>query len=240
MRSETGTTASGSGAAPAAQPIVKMSLRPPARFSPESDLDLWLKRFEKYVKQIKISKEQWTGELLPLLDDEPFRVVTQQGLIDSTDYEAVISCLRTRYAPEGNELEWQFKLQSRVQKPGELLVEFSGALRVLADKAYPKWPTEQVKELLRNQFVHGIRSSSIQLELMKNLPGTMDGALQKATQLELVEAAQRRLHKEKAEALAVGQQEDAPEPTESNVMTVSRSTNRTEDIVEELANSYRS
>ena len=70
---------------------------------------------------------------------------------------------------------------------------------------------------------------------MKNLPGTMDGALQKATQLELVEAAQRRLHKEKAEALVVGQQEDATEPTESNVMTVSRSTNRTEDIVEELA-----
>ena len=227
MQSETGTTASGSGAAPAAQPIVKMSLRPPARFSPESDLDLWLKRFEKYVKPIKIPKEQWTGELLLLLDDEPFMVVTQQGLIDSTDYEAVISCLRTRYAPEGNELEWQFKLKSRVQKPGEQLVEFSGALRVLADKAYPKWPAEQVKKLPRNQFVHGIRSSSIQLELMKNLPGTMDGALQKATQLELVEAAQRWLHKEKAEALAVGQQEDAPEPTESNVMTVSRSTNRT-------------
>ena len=57
------------------------------------------------------------------------------------------------------------------------------------------------------------------------MSGTMDGALQKATRLELVEVAQRRLHKEKAEALAVGQQEDALEPTESNVMTVSRSTN---------------
>ena len=164
------STASGSGTAPTAQPIVRMSLRPPARFSPGSDLDLWLKRFEKYVEQTKIPQEQWTGELLPLLEDEPFRVVTQQGLVDSTDYKAVISCLRTRYAPEGNELEWQFKLQSRVQKPGEQLVEFAGALRVLADKAYPKWPAKQVKELLRNQFVHGIRSSSIQLELMKELP----------------------------------------------------------------------
>ena len=57
MQSETGTTASGSGAAPAAQPIIQMSLRPPARFSPESNLDLWLKRFEKYVKQTKIPKE---------------------------------------------------------------------------------------------------------------------------------------------------------------------------------------
>ena len=157
------------------------------------------------MKQTKIPKEQWTDELLPLLEDEPFRVVTQQGLIDSTDYAAVFSCLHTWYAPEGNELQWQFKLQSRVQKLGEQFVEFTGALRVLADKTYPRWPAEQVKKLLRNQFVHGICSSSIQLELMKNLPGTMDEALQKATQQELVEAAQRRLHKEKAEALAVGQ-----------------------------------
>ena len=42
MQSQTGTIASGSGAASAAQPNVKMSLRPPARFSPECDLDLWI------------------------------------------------------------------------------------------------------------------------------------------------------------------------------------------------------
>ena len=190
MLSVTESTASGSGTAPTAQLIVRMSLRPPARFSPGSDLDLWLKWFEKYVEQTKIPQEQWTGELLPLLEDEPFRVVTQQGLVDSTDYKAVISCLHTRYAPEGNELEWQFKLQSRVQKPSEQLIEFAGALRVLANKAYPKWPAKLVKELLRNQFVHGICLSSIQLELMKELPGTIDETLEKATQRELVEAAQ--------------------------------------------------
>ena len=65
--------------------VVRMSLRPPSRFSPGSDLDLWLKRFEMYVKQAKISEEQWTCELLPLLDDEPFRMISQQGLVDSTD-----------------------------------------------------------------------------------------------------------------------------------------------------------
>ena len=132
------STASGFGTAPTVQPIVRMCLRPLGRFSRGNDLDLWLKQFEKYVEQTKIPPEQWTGELLPLLEDEPFRVVTQQGLVDSTDYKAIISCLHTWYAPEGNELEWRFKLQSRVQKPGEQLVEFAGALRVLANKAYPK------------------------------------------------------------------------------------------------------
>ena len=76
---------------------VRMSLRP--RFSPGSDLDLWLKRFEMYVEQNKIAEDQWTGELLPLLDDEPFRTISQQGLVDSSNYKAVVKCLRM---PEGN------------------------------------------------------------------------------------------------------------------------------------------
>ena len=48
------------------------------------------------------------------------------------------------------------KLQSRVQMPGEKFIKFVGALHVLADKAYLKWPAEEVKEVLWNQFIHGI------------------------------------------------------------------------------------
>ena len=162
--------------------VVRMSLRPPSRFSPGGDLDLWVKRFEMYIKQTSIAQEQWTRELLPLLDDELFRTISQQGLVESTDYKTVVKCLRTQYAPKGNELEWQYKLQSRVQTPGEKVVEFAGALRVLADKAHPKWPAEQVKEVLRNQFIHGIRSSAVQLKLMKDMPKTLDEALQLANQ----------------------------------------------------------
>ena len=58
------------------------------------------------VKQTDIAQEQWTSELLPLLNDEPFRTISQQGLVESTDYKTVMECLRTQYAPE--ELEWQY------------------------------------------------------------------------------------------------------------------------------------
>ena len=85
--------------------VIRMSLHPPSRFSPGGDLDLWLKRFEKYLKQTKIAEDRWTSELLPLLDDEPFRKISQQGLVDSSDHKAVVKCLRTQYASEGNELE---------------------------------------------------------------------------------------------------------------------------------------
>ena len=111
-----------------------------------------------------------------MLGDEPSRTVLRQGLSASSQYKVVIECLRTGYAPKGNELEWQFKLQ----KPGEQLVEFAGALRALADQAYPKWPDEQIKKLLRYQFIQGIRSSLIQLHLMKEAPETLDAALQLA------------------------------------------------------------
>lgn len=140
------------------------------------------------------------------------------------------------------EINWNGNLSYRVEyrsQDSSLLICRSS--HSLADKAYPKWPAEQVKEVLRNQFIHGLRSSSIQLELMKKMPGSMDEVLQISNQQELVEMAQKRLHEEKtqaAEALAVDEQEYS-----SDSMTVcdvlafrSRETSsQTEDLVQELA-----
>ena len=170
---------------------------------------MWLSRFELYVRLAKIPKEQVTGELLSLLDDEPFRVISQQGLVDSPSYDSVVKCLRALYAPEGNQLEWQRKLQSRMQKTGELLVEFAGELRVLADRAYPKWSSENKQEVLRDQFMQGVRSSSVQLRLMKEMPPTLEDALKLASQLEAVEEAQKRLQKDRCQAESLALTEDA-------------------------------
>ena len=51
--------------------------------------------------------------------------------------------LRRQYDPEGNAFEFQCRFQQRVQLSGEKLMEFVGALRFLADKAYPQWSGEQ-------------------------------------------------------------------------------------------------
>ena len=99
--------------------VVRMGLRPPPRFPANGDCELWVSRFELYVLQANISEGLWTKELLTLLEDEPFRVVSRQGLAYSNDYKAVCACLQQHFAPVGNELEWQFKIQNRVQKVGE-------------------------------------------------------------------------------------------------------------------------
>ena len=75
------------------------------------------------------------AKLLSLLDDEPFRVVLQQGLDSDSEYSDVTECLKVQYNPDGNEL-WQAKFQHRMQKPNERLPEYVGTLRALADKAY--------------------------------------------------------------------------------------------------------
>ena len=198
---------------------IRTSLRPPVRFTPGTDLELWMKQFELYVKRIGVAKEQWTRELLPLLDDEPFRVIDQLGLVESTDYDAMIAHLKQQYSLAGNEFEWQFRLQKRVQRSGESLVEYAGSLRVLADKAYPMWSPEQQRDALRNQFIQGMQSSSVQLHLMREKPISLDAALEVAIQRENVEAAQKRLQKEKqkSESLMVqGREEDS---LETNALT---------------------
>ena len=87
------------------------------------------------------------------------------------------------------------------------MADFAGALRVLAEKAYRSWSAEQRKEILKSQFIQGIRSSSVQLWLMmREMPGTIDEALSIANRQETVEMAQKQLHKEKhqvTETLAV-------------------------------------
>ena len=169
-----------------------------------------------------MQKYPWTSELLPLLEDEPFRLVSQQGLVQSSDYKEVADCLRAQYETEGNELEWLTKFQQRSQKAGEQLGEYVGALRVLADKAYSKWDNERRKDLVRNQFIQGIRSSTVQLRLMREMPSDMDDTLKLAMQQEAVEAAQRRISmKEPHETLTVGDNTGGASCNQDNEQCVS-------------------
>ena len=60
---------------------------------------------------------------------------------------------------------------------------------MLVDKAYPSWAAEERLELVRNQFIHGILSSSIQLKLLQEQVDTLEAATELACRLESVESA---------------------------------------------------
>ncbi len=172
----------------------RVSARPPARFSAQSDYVLWIQRFELYLREAEIPAAKRGNELASFLEDEPFRVVSQVGLLgEVVNYGAVKTCPQQHFAPAGMELEWQCQLQGCRQKPGESLSGFAGRLRVLADKAFPSWTPKQRLEMARSQFVQGIQSSSAQLKLLQENPETFEGAVELASQVETVEAAQKHL-----------------------------------------------
>ena len=107
------------------------------------------------------------------------------------DYAAVKECLEKQFAPSGIQLEWQRKFHTGQQGQSESLIEFSARLRMLVDKAYPSWAAEERLELVRNQFIHGILSSSIyiQLKLLQEQVDTLEAAIELACRLESVESA---------------------------------------------------
>ena len=58
--------------------------------------------------------------------------------------------LQKDYAPKGDDLEWQHRLQTHCRKPGEPLLEFVGELRTLANMANPDWGPKQRLEMAWN------------------------------------------------------------------------------------------
>ena len=135
-------------------------------------------------------------ELLPLREDEPLRLVVQYGLSKSANYAAVHECLQCCYGHDGTELEWQVKFQARVQQRDESLVEYIGELHMLSSRAFPGWSEEQREVLIRNQFIQGV-SSSIQVQLLKEMPKSVKDAVTLARRLETVKMAHRRLQTER-------------------------------------------
>ena len=173
---------------------VRVSARLLPRFSEDGDFILWVQHFDLYLEEAEDPPAKRVRELVSLLDDRPFRYVSKLGLLTSDSYETVRSELRKQYCPAADETEWQFRLQSHRQKSGETMAEFAGELRMLADRAYPDWKVEQRMEMVKNQFVQGVRSSSTQLALMKEKPKSLETALELAQTHEVVETAQKRLH----------------------------------------------
>ena len=123
----------------AREALVRISARPPKRFNSKFDFTLWIERLEIYFAEAEIPVEKKVKELFVLLEDDPFRIVSQLGLLESTDYRVVKSCLQQHFAPVGTELQWQNRLQNYYQKVVESQPEFAGKLRLLTDCAFPNW-----------------------------------------------------------------------------------------------------
>lgn len=68
-----------------------------------NDFALWIQRFEIYLSEAEIPETN-----MPLLDDVPFRIITQLGLVDSDNYGVLKEQLQKHYAKKEDDLERQY------------------------------------------------------------------------------------------------------------------------------------
>ena len=87
--------------------VVRVSARPPSKFSATTDFALWFQRFEIYLCEAEIPPEKRAREPLSFLDDGPFRIVHSSDLWTvMTVYSCVKEQLQKHYAQKGDDLEW--------------------------------------------------------------------------------------------------------------------------------------
>ena len=151
--------------------LVPVSKRPPQWYLSGADFTLWLQRFELYVTEAGIATEKKANKLISLLDDEPFRIANQLGLIGEGDFKKVKEALQKQFGPAGNVLEWQIFLNQRLQKPGDKFAEFAGDLHRLSDKAYAKWDPKICLELTKNRLIQGVQTATTHASPREREPG---------------------------------------------------------------------
>ena len=61
---------------------------------------LWIQRFEIYLSEAEILAEKRARELVFLLDDGPFCIITQLGLVNSDEYDHLKKQLQKHYQKE--------------------------------------------------------------------------------------------------------------------------------------------
>ena len=75
---------------PADHRPTRFSVRPPARFGKGADFTLWIQRVELYLREANVPDRKKGQELISLLEDEAFCIVSQMGFLsdDAIDYTA--------------------------------------------------------------------------------------------------------------------------------------------------------
>jgi hypothetical protein len=134
--------------------------------------------------------------LLAALDDDAFRAVDPLGLPDEVrmDYTRLMSTLEGRFAPTTSQLELRFRLRRRKQQEGESFDDYAGALTRQGNRALPDLTPKARSDIIRDQFIEGLRDSHTQERLLQECPDTLDGALKTARKLGAARSAQQSQH----------------------------------------------
>ena len=104
-------------------------------------------------------------------------------------FDTAMNTLQTLFIAPKNEIFARHILATRLQQPGETLIEFLNTLKLLAKDCQFKSVTAEIyrQELIRDAFINGIQAQHIRQRLLENTTLTLDAAFTQARSLELAQ-----------------------------------------------------
>nr|VZI46802.1 unnamed protein product [Spirometra erinaceieuropaei] len=139
---------------------------------------------EKLTRSADFSR----GTILGLLDDEVYDLALSSGISASTPASDILDGLRAILGASVHPWILQSEFRSRFQQPGEGVLDYQQALRLLGRKAFPTMDAAALTQRVLEQFVAGVRDPEVRKVLMRGQPATLDKALDLARQEEALQA----------------------------------------------------
>ncbi|RNA42133.1 Retrovirus-related Pol poly from transposon [Brachionus plicatilis] len=133
------------------------SLRAPSIFNLDTNVDIWLARFDNYLELNRIFGDRDKINVLgSFLDDTTFKLV--DSLINERSYDEVKTKFRALFSrPESSAHVYLHTFVGRGQELNESLVQYAAVLQELGRKAFPDLNLRELDIYLRGQFLAGVR-----------------------------------------------------------------------------------
>nr|VZI07129.1 unnamed protein product [Spirometra erinaceieuropaei] len=154
--------------------LQKLGLQQPSAPLPEkltrvADFSRWEARMKDYLRGVDASSQ--SGIILGLLDDE-VNPGSPREILGASVHPWIL----------------QSEFRSRFQQPGEGVLDYQQALRLLGRKAFPTMDAAALTQRVLEQFVAGVRDPEVRKALIRGQPATLDKALDLARQEEALQA----------------------------------------------------
>lgn len=157
----------------------------------------WVKRFETALLLFNADHAKKKQYLLHYMGASTYNIVCDRLLPqtpENTSYSSIVAELEDYFNPKANEILENYRFQLRKQGADEKCEDFLVALRCLATGCNFG---DYLNTALRNQFVFGLKSHTIQNRLLEKQQLTLNEAITTAKAYEIAEKEGGELHQAK-------------------------------------------
>ncbi|BHF62603.1 hypothetical protein SprV_0200558800 [Sparganum proliferum] len=158
----------------------------PEKLSRSADFSRWEARLKDYLRGVDPSSK--SGTILGLLDDEVYDLALSSGISASTPASDILDGLRAILGASVHPWIMQSEFRGRFQQPGEGVLDYQQALRLLGRRAFPTMDAAALTQRVLEQFIAGVRDPEVRKALMRGQPATLDKAVDLARQEEALQA----------------------------------------------------